>query len=187
MPQSKKSGAFSLPLMIVAFLAIAGFLYWLSITSEPTEFAVAEETLDDQFGPALDLTLEQFGENVDGYVDSRIRISDVQVRNLVGADAFWFSFPQEDVNDYLVRVDRSRVASDFQILPDDRLTVSGTVHAMTDSVIDAWEQAGVFQDEGQRPAVLVLESFLQADSIGIHADAGGAAGEEDGEEAEDGN
>jgi hypothetical protein len=181
MPQSKKSGALNLPLMIVAFLAIAGFLYWLSITSEPTEFAVAEETLDDQLGPALDLTLEQFGENADGYIGSRIRITDVQVQTLVGADAFWFSFPQEDVNDYLVRVDRTRVDSDIQILPGDRLTVSGTVHPMTDSVIEAWEQWGVLRDEAQRPAVMVLEGFLEADSIGIHAEAGGDTGDEEGD------
>jgi len=179
MPQSKKSGALNLPLMIVAFLTIGGFLYWLSVTSEPTEFTVAEESLDDQLGPALDLTLEQFGENADGYVGARIRLENVEVGNLVGADAFWFSFPQEDVNDYLVRVDRNRVDADLQILPDDRLTVSGTVHAMTDSVIEVWDQWGVFGDEAQRPPVLVLETFLEADSIGIHADAGGDAGEEE--------
>lgn len=179
MPQSKKSGALNFPLMIVAFLAIGGFLYWLSITSEPTEFTVAEESLDDQLGPALDLTLEQFGENADGYVGSRIRITNVEVRNLVGADAFWFAFPQEDVNDYLVRVDRGRVDADLQILPNDRLTVSGTVRAMTDSVIDVWDQWGVFGDDAQRPAVMVLESFLEADSIGIHAGGGGDAGDEE--------
>ena len=33
----------SLPLMVVAFLAVGGFLYWLNITAQPTEVAVAEE------------------------------------------------------------------------------------------------------------------------------------------------
>ena len=33
----------ALPLMILAFLVVIGFLYWLNATAEPTEIVIEEE------------------------------------------------------------------------------------------------------------------------------------------------
>jgi hypothetical protein len=169
MAQTKKSGAFNLPLMILAFLMIAGFLYWLNIASEPTEFAVAEENVTD-LGDYTGVSLVEFGDGPEAYMDQRIRIPNVRVTDIMGIHLFWFDLPvAEDASEpFLVRMDRQRIDDEIQVLGDDVVTLTGTVRAMSDSVITAWEELGIFTQEGQRAEAEAQTTFLDLDSVEIH-------------------
>lgn len=176
MAQTKRSGALNLPLMILAFLAIVGFLYWLNIASEPTEFAVAEENAEVDLGEYTGVSLVELGDGPELFLDERIRLPNVQVTEIMGTDLFWFEMPVEEESEpFLVRVDRTRVAADLQVLPEDVVTITGTVRAMSDSVITAWEELGVFTGQGQRTEAEAQSVFIDMDAVEIHT----AAPEED--------
>jgi hypothetical protein len=182
-----KSGALNLPLMIVAFLAMGGFLYWLSVTSEPTEFAVAEENRTADLPTATSVSPVEFSEGPAGYVGERIRIPNVAVRDLTGLNLIWFHLANEEETPYLVRIDRRFVADDLQVLRDDVISLAGTVHAMSDSVLTAWEDLGIFTAEGQRGLVQAQESFIEADQIDLHTTREPAEEPGDGDEADPGD
>lgn len=171
MPQAKKSGTLGVPLMIVAFLAIAGFLYWLSISTEPSEFAMAEEDGSAQLEEATSVTPADFAsEGPESFVDQRVRLPNVQVDSVGGLDVFWISLPVQDEEDevmpYLVRVDREFV--EIAVVSNDVVTLTGTVRDMSDDVVEGWDGQGAFPDEGQREAAAAVETFLQADDIERH-------------------
>ncbi len=170
MAQSKKSGSLHVPLMVLAFLAMGGFLYWLSIASEPTQFVVAEENGQAQLEPATSVSLVAFGDGPEEYAGERVRIPNVRVVQLLGPHMFWFDLPveEDETEPFLVRVNRNFVDEDMQILGEDVITVTGTVGMMSDSVITAWEGAGVFTEEGQRGEVEAVSVFLDADEVQIH-------------------
>jgi len=172
MAQTKKSGAFNLPLMILSFVAIVGFLYWLSIASEPTELAVAEENGEAELGAYRGVSLVELGDGPEAFLDERVRLPNVRVTEIMGTHLFWFDLPREEdeVHPYLVRVDRTRVADDLQVLPEDVITLTGTVRAMSDSVVTAWEELGVFTDQGQRGRVEAESTFIDLDQVEIHTD-----------------
>lgn len=185
MAQSKKSGSLHVPLMILAFLAMGGFLYWLNIASEPTEFVVAEENDLAELGPATSVSLVAFGDGPEEYQGERVRIPNVRVAQLMGPHMFWFDLPveEDETESFLVRVNRNFVDEDMQILSEDVVTLAGRVGMMSDSVMTAWEEAGVFTEEGQRGEVDAVTVFLDADEIEIHT-AGVEEEEEDPPEGE---
>lgn len=168
MADSKMSGKLNAPLMILAFLAIGGFLYWLNVTSEPTEIAVAEEDPRAALPQAEAVSPVQFADDPGAYLEARVRLPNIRVANLMGTEAFWFNLADEAETPYLVRLDREWIEAEMQILPDDVITLTGTVHAMSDSVIRAWEDLGVFTQEGQRGLVDGLDTFIDADQVEIH-------------------
>lgn len=179
MAEAKKSGALNLPLMIVAFLAIGGFLYWLSVVSEPTDVAVAEEDPRAALAVAVPVSPVQFAEDPGRYVGERVRIPNVRVSAIMGMELFWFNLANEEETPYLVQMDREWIDSQVQILPDDVLTLTGTVHAMSDSVLEAMERAGAFTEEGQRGLVDAVETFIAADELELHSERAGEEQEEE--------
>lgn len=169
MADSKQSGKLSTPLMILTFLAMAGFLYWLNVTSEPTEIAVAEEDPRSELPDAEPISPVQFADDPAEWEGQRVRLPNIRVDALLGTEAFWFNLADDDETPFLVRLNREWIEEEMQILPDDVITLTGTVHAMSDSVITAWEDAGVFGEEGQRETVRELEAFIDADQVEIHS------------------
>jgi hypothetical protein len=56
-------------------------------------------------------------------------------------------------------------------------TVVGTMYAMNDSVLNAWEASGAIADEGQRMQAEFATSFLEARSMRASSSGGGEAQE----------
>ena len=169
---SKKSGALNVPLMILAFLLMGGFLYWLNISSEPSQLAVAEEGSADRLrADSRPVSPAVLGAEAEDYVDELVRVSNIRVNSLLGTQGFWFLVPTEDeeLADYLVRLDPDYIPPDLQVVPGDILTVIGRVGAMSEEVITQWEGQGFFTEEGQRTAVAELGTYLSAMDIEIHA------------------
>ena len=162
-----KRGAFNLISMVLAFGAIGGFLYWLTITAVPTEIAVAVE---EETAQAVSLTA--FGQNPTMYADNLIAVDGIEVESLLASRAFFVALP--DGSPYPIRLDPSLGVG--QVAPGDQGRVTGTVHMMTDSVLDQWAQEAIFADDEQREAAGASGSFLLATEVDLAGDTQGGDG-----------
>ncbi len=169
MAQAK--GVFNFVAMLLALAAIGGFLYWLSIAAEPTQVAVAEEEVTAQA-----LSLAAFAQNPIMYEGDLIAVDDVEIGEMLGSQVFFAAFPED--TSYPIRLDPSLGAMGGQLTPSTRARVTGTVHALTDSIIDVWAAESVFADDAQRDAAAGSSSFLLATEVEIvpQAEPQGTAG-----------
>lgn len=169
---SKQSGALNLPLMILAFLLMGGFLYWLNISSEPSQLAVAEEGSADRLrADSRPVSPAVLGAEAEDYVGELVRVSNIRADALFGPQAFWFLVPtgeEDELASYLVRLN-PEFLPDFQVVPGDIMTVTGRVEAMSEEVITQWEGQGFFTEEGQRGLVAELQTYISAVHIEIHS------------------
>lgn len=162
----------SLPLMIVSFLILGGFLYWLSVTAEPTEVAIVEETTDEGPGASAILALEDFLANPEGQLDAIVEVTGARVASRLGTQAFWIG---PDDRPYLVKMGPEVIEAGTEILVESVVKITGTVYMMSDSVLTDWDGMGVFSNEGDRIVAEFATSFLEAVSIEA-VGGGGAAG-----------
>jgi hypothetical protein len=165
----QSGGAFGVVSMVVAFVVIGLFLYWLSIVSEPTATAVAEEG-SGTTSPVV--SLGDFAMNPMAHMEAPVELDGIEVQEIVGAHAFYFALPGG--SPYLVRLPAPVGAQGIQVVPGDRVRVTGRVEMMTDNVLQAWDSLGVFADSAQRMTAASLASFLQADVVQVTEAAGAA-------------
>jgi hypothetical protein len=170
MARRDTTGRFNTPLMILAFVSVAGFMYWLSVTGEPSEFTVAQEAEAE----IRILTVEQFAGDPGAYLGENIELRGVEVASISGPDAFWFM--AEDGTPFLVRLDRALVDGGLRLLMGERGIVTGTVHMMSDSVLDAWTAEGVITDEGQRGMMEFAQTFVHAVQVDVRSPQGDGEG-----------
>ena len=144
---SRRGGVekYSLPLMVAAFVLIAGFLYWLNLAAQPTEVEVVE-TGETETGVTT-VTLEAFMMDPAQYDGQEIRITETRVASPLGTQAFWAG-PND--NPFLVKLAPGLVEEGVTVEPGTIVTVIGTVSMMSDSVLISWSDAGAFQSEGDR-------------------------------------
>jgi hypothetical protein len=163
--------------MLGSFVLLAGFLYWLSITAEPT----APPEITEEEAPAEMLMESQqvdpsaFEVNPDGYMGITVRLDDVNVAQTVGGRSFFIDLPQTP---FLVHMGADLVA-EGETLPaaGAPVTVIGDVVAMNDSIINAWAEAGEFP-EADRVLIEFAAHYIEALQL-VHD--GGAAPAGDGE------
>lgn len=145
-PKSR-AGAVKLatPLMILCFLAMAGFLYWLSTyaATEPDEVVAGED------GEALnEVSFQEFAVGTQAYMGEEITLRGVGVTATIGTRFFWTNITADDL--YLLAISDAAMADSVDVSSLRRVDVTGTVMALTDSVIAAWDEAGAFANEGDR-------------------------------------
>ncbi len=159
-----------IPLMLLSFVLLGGFLYWLNITAEPTQPPVIEE--DDPTETTSGATTvdpNALNQTPEQYVGQRIRLEGVEFASPVGTRAFFVNLtPQAP---FLVAMDTVLVARGMA-MPSGTVTVAGVVHAMTDSIINQWVSEGAVT-EADRPVVEFATHFMLADQIDQAAAAGG--------------
>ena len=130
------------PLMILSFLMVAGFIFWLSVTAEPTEIAVVapEEVLENV------VTLEVFSVGPGEYVGKVVSLEDIEVEALFGNHGFWWNLKDANGSGYLLHLSDSLLAdSTVSVAAGMTIAVTGEVVETSDSVLDAWEAAGAFR------------------------------------------
>lgn len=167
----------SLPLMIIAFLVVGGFLYWLSRTAQPTEVVAVQEGGGEGSGVSAVLDLDAFLADVRQLEGQTVEVTGVRVTSRLGPQAFWIG---PDDGPFLVKLGPSAVAAGTSVSSGEMLTIVGTVHMMTDSALVAWGDAGAFPSEGDRIVAefAVGSPFLEASTVqvpGAGEGAGGAA------------
>lgn len=150
--------------MLLSLVLISGFMYWLSISSEPTEIVIVqeEEPLDEP--GVLAVALDAFAADPDSYVGGDIRLDGVRAQSTMGSQAYWLEMPTGVP--FLMKLDSSLVSdSTLSVEVGTTYAVVGTMHTMTDSVLTAWSEAGAIADEGQRMQAEFATSFLEARRI----------------------
>lgn len=160
----------TMPLMLVAFVAIGGFLYWLSANAEPTQVLIEEATPERNEGSGGVVSWSDFGVDPESFSGSTITVPGVQVASLLGSQAFWAQLPNE--TPYLVKLGEALVASGAAVSSGDTGEVTGTVHMMSDSILNAWEAAGAFTDPVNRIEAEFATSFFEAESFVVPPPAG---------------
>ena len=155
---SRRGGAekFGLPMMVVTFALIAGFLYWLNLAARPTEVEVAESG-ETETGVTT-VTLDAFMMNPAQYDGQEIRITETRVASPLGPQAFWAG---PDDNPFLVKLAPGLVEQGVVVEPGTAVTVIGTVSMMSDSVLTSWTDAGAFENEGDRIVAEFAERFVE--------------------------
>ncbi len=163
----------ALPLMILSFVAIGGFLFWLSRTAEPTSVAVVEEGGSSTAAAAGGMLVgwNDFGANPGSYEGQMITLRPVRVASLLGHGAFWTQLPNE--TPFLIKLGDALIADGLVVASGDVGELTGTVHTMSDSVLNAWQDGGVFTEDVQRIEAEFASSFLEAEAFAIQVPEGG--------------
>lgn len=163
------------PLMIVAFLAIAGFLYWLNLQAKAelaqkaaiAEEIAAEEALAELRGEVV--PGEALQSNADLYVGKVITVSGLSIASMLGTQGFWLELPNG--NPFLVSMSEAVKAEGLALNSGAAVNVSGMMYAMNDSTLNAWSTAGSV-GEGDRLAAEFATHFLEAGQVQVAARTG---------------
>ena len=150
------------PLMILSFGAIAGFIYWLSANAEPTQIAV-EEPSEVVSGDLV--SMAAFSTGPAGFLGTEIQLQNIPVASALGPHAFWTSLQDANDTPYLVRFGADLVAGGASASAGSRVDITGTVVAMSDSILNAWEAGGSFPGSADRIQAEFAEDFLEITSI----------------------
>lgn len=137
----------ALPLMIVAFLGIAGFLYWLNVTAVGTTTAVVTAPEEDLFTDAIPIAASALESNALQFEGALLRVSDITVVSRVGDQAFWTLLPNDD--QFFIKMGPELTGDSVPVTVSSGETASfvvGTLHIMDDSTLDAWEVQGAFEN-----------------------------------------
>jgi hypothetical protein len=161
----------ALPLMVLSFLALGGFLYWLNITAEPTEVTIVEEEAEGGSGSAI--SVDEFLASPEAQTGQSIEVAGARVSSRLGTQAFWIG---PDDRPYLVKMSPDLVAAGGTVLVEQIVSLRGTVHTMSDSVLNAWQELGAFSNDGDRIVAEFATSFFEVDEIVGQAEGGGDAG-----------
>lgn len=178
---SSRRGASNMgvPLMILTFILIGGFMYWLYVTAEPTEPVVMEE-MDEGPGEmesgVAEVDPQALKTGADSFTGSEVRLVRVQVSQMIGSQAFFVDLPANDTlpaQPFLVRMTPDLSATGATASSGDRVTVVGGVLTMSDSIISDWVDSGVIS-ENDRILVEFSTHFIEADQINVSGGQGSA-------------
>jgi hypothetical protein len=171
------------PLMVLSFLMVAGFMYWLSVTAEPTEVVVEEpEAVLENV-----VSFEAFSAGQAEHMGEVVSLEDVVVTSLLGYHSFWTNLVDANETAYLLHLSDSLVADTLVSVSRGMVvTVTGTVTAMNDSILDAWDAAGAFRVEVHRTLAEFAENFIEVDMIRLPESSEPGEADESGSDEGDG-
>lgn len=164
--QRSRLGAANLtiPLMLLTFVLMVGFLWWLNQNAQSAAVVVTEEPTEDTAAASgtaegVQVTEENLRMTPEQFEGQVVRIT-LAVAAPVGPEAFFL-----DVTDspFLVKISDELVAQG-QAVPQGEVTVSGPLMAMTDSIRGAWVAEGIIPPADE---VLVefATHFIEANTI----------------------
>ena len=163
------------PLMVLTFLLLGGFMYWLNITAEPTQPAVleeVEETPDDYAGTIV--AAEDLKTGAEAYEGQVVRLARVVISSTMGGQAFFVDLPASEnlpATPFLVRALPEAGAI---LTMGSMATVTGTLMAVTDSIVEDWVGAGIIS-ENDRLLVEFATHFIEANQVQTTEAAGSGA------------
>jgi len=172
---SRKGAAdnLALPLMIGTFVAIAGFMYWLSVTAEPTQVAIIEDGGDAVVTDGDRVGWIQFSGDPSAFAGRSITIPDIEVNSLLGTgQAFWSQMADANETPFLFKLGDQLVADGMLVVSGDVGDASGTLLTMSDSILDAWEAAGAFSDPVNRIEAEFATSFFEVETFLVEIPGG---------------
>jgi len=165
----------SLPLMILSFVVVIGFLFWLNVTAEPTQIAIVQDETPRTSGASAILSEVDFLSGPGEYEGQVVEVSNARISSRLGPHAFWIG---PDDAPFLVKMGAELVAAGTEILSTQRVNLIGTVWIMGDSAHAAWDAQGAFPSEGDRIVAefAIGSPYLEVTVVEAQAGAGGDAG-----------
>lgn len=161
----------AMPLMIVAFLAMLGFMYWLNVqaTNERAADAAAIEEQATAEGPQDDMgavTIQAANIQMDAtpYEGQLVKLEALPVASRLGTQGFWLEMPNK--NPFLVSMSEAVKAEGPQVGTGQNAVVIGTIRLMSDSVLNAWSSSGAI-GEGDRLAAEFATHYLEAERVQV--------------------
>ena len=154
--RSERGAAGAAILKVVAFASIGGFLYWLNVQAAATVVAVDETPTETAVSG---MAFSEFASDPAAHMAQDISIRGVEVASLMGEHQFWTQLNPN--TPFLIRLNPDVVSGGFTFAYGDALSMTGRVHSMSDSVLDAWVASGTLTDD-QRFEAEFAESFFEA-------------------------
>lgn len=169
------------PLMILAFLVMGGFMYWLNITAEPTQPAQVE--MEEEPAPSgttsgVLVPVDSLKLSPEGYEGELIRVEGLQVAQAMGSRTYYVDLPEtvsQPASSFLVRLDDDLAAAGASAPMGTALTMVGTLSVMNDSTVTQWEESGSI-GEVDRMLAEVATHYLLVEEI--ENTTGSGSGEE---------
>ncbi len=166
-----------LPLMVLAFAVIGGFMYWLlSESRQQDELRLVEETAQEvaeDFGTASTVSALDLQADPTQFEGQNIRVTGLLVKSLLGSQGFWLGLPNQ--NPFLVSMSEQVIAEGITLTLEQPASVIGVLYAMSDSARAAWSAAGTISEGDALVAEFALH-YLEAAQIVVASGAGGSDG-----------
>lgn len=170
------------PLMILAFFIIGGFMFWLSGQAdneralridENAAAIAAEEEARAAASATPTVAPEDLQMDATPFEGDEVSLDALTVASLLGTQGFWLEMPNG--NPFLVSMSADVMAEGLSVGMGSMATVTGVVLAMNDSILTAWTDAGTI-GETDRIVAEFAAHFIEASDVAVTAGAGGAAG-----------
>jgi|GEM_PF-3165148 len=150
--EQKGSGAnFAWVWMLLAVLAVGGFLGWLAVNSQAISVAVVEEAEEEpqaDFSDVEAVELDDLMDDPASYFDQALKLENLEVTSSLGEYAFW-ALNSQGIP-FLVKFSKELVEEGLAVEDGDKITVIGQLQELNDFVLDGWEIDGVLQTEEDR-------------------------------------
>ena len=187
MQNASRRGAadMGMPLMIIAFLVIGGFMYWLSgqaaaeRASRVVEEVPEEETsgLGGGEGDVMLGEMTAVGVDPEVFVGETIRGLGYEVASSFGTAGFWVNTPTG--NPFLVTYTEELKATGMTVAQGDFVDVVGELLRMEISYLDEWLAEGEITDNDKIIGEFATH-FVAADQVEVVDAPAGSEGEGDG-------
>ena len=155
-------------LMVLSFAVIGYFLFWLQgqAAIERAATAVVEDTADIEpddpaMAGATSIVAADVMTGAGAFEGQLVRMEPTEVASALGQAGFWLDLPS---GPFLIAYSPELLADSVTATPGSRVTVTGTVVAMTDSVAASWFEAGRV-GEGDQLAASFATHFIEAQQI----------------------
>lgn len=165
--RSKSAGGMQWLWMILAVVAMGGFMAWLGVNSQPQAGPVVDEGFSaadtEEFVPGQRVAVDDIAGQPETYVDREITLADVAVSSRLGESAFWVV--ASNGTPFLVKLGEEVVASGGTVSDGQVVTVAGPVRAMSAATLDEWEQIGILRSESDRLVAEFATAYLEATEL----------------------
>lgn len=151
-------------LMVVAVIAVVGFMYWLNRKSESYEAEVAP-VLEEEAAEVVELNSAALAADPGAAVGETGWLRGVSVNQRLGRGVF--SVQLDSASTYPVLLSADLIQVDTQVYGGDVVSLYGHVFTLTDSIASEWvNQAAV--DQANASAIPATPSFMMADSVSFN-------------------
>jgi hypothetical protein len=161
MERRGSAGRFAWVWLVLAVLAIGGFLSWLGVNAQPGTVAVVEEAEETpvDFGAAEAVALDDLAANSTAYLGRAVRVDALPVSSRLGGYAFWAV--ATNGMPFLAKLEKGLVEGGLAVQDGQHLTVVGQVREMSAAVLDSWEQEGILSTADDRMVAEFAETYLE--------------------------
>jgi hypothetical protein len=150
--------------MVVAVIAVVGFMYWLNRKSDSYEQEVAPVMEEDVAAEVVDINSASLAADPARAVGETGWLRSVTVDQRLGRGAF--SVRLGDMT-YPVLLSSDLIQLDTQVYGEDVVSLYGHVFTFNDSISSEWvSQEAVDQDNAS--AIPASPSFMMADSVSFN-------------------